>query len=681
MSKIVGHYFLVLDIETSSVEVSGSFMTWLSYGYLNLYDINGRRIESNFFRTWDKLKYLFHTYQSMFCKANICCFVHNLGYEFDFMVKNICRSEKILTNSKHDIISGKLKDFANIDFRCSYQLSGLSLRDLGNLVGLEKLESDYRTYYPEDEIEEEDKKYCCRDCDIVAKYISDVHIKKYNTVGSIPFTKTGVVRERVKYYYNEWVKEYGLPDWDLMPSVEGYKAMKEAFMGGSVFSSIYTTNIVIRNLKCFDIESSYPYVMLSELFPYTIEKVDNFSQDEYLKHKFWIAKISFSFIASKYNWQWIPSSKVQRMSVDSQFFNGKLVMSPNITLTVCSVDFETIKQTYDFDSFEFEEFYACDKYGEIPVPYQKALIEFSDRKYRLKKKKLELEKVVDEDDPEYREVLKEYDLAKADFDCIYGLLVQDIVQKDYYLDEDFIWQNKNNCYVQTKDKHIGRNYLFGVYVTAYARRNVIRGALENCPDTLSYVDTDSLKFFGDFEFKQTNPPLPDKYMKYESLRNLGRFVEEPGYAAFKVLGAKKYAYVGSDGNVRLTVAGLPKQKNKNSFYLNNINDFKPGVTFKGCKLGKKYVVGNIEFDLDDSNEQKTNVTDCSKAIEYCRRKGINTNGGVVLYVMDHTIEVTANDLDLIEQYNKTRDLWLEYLYEKYNQDFRGYFYDEVKKTK
>ena len=49
--------------------------------------------------------------------------------------------------------------------------------------------------------------------------------------------------------------------------------------------------------------------------------------------------------------------------------------------------------------------------------------------------------------------------------------------------------------------------------------------------------------------------------------------------------------------------------------------------------------------------------------------------------MDHTIEVTANDLDLIEQYNKTRDLWLEYLYEKYNQDFRGYFYDEVKKTK
>lgn len=671
--RLCSYYFLVLDIETSTQEVNGDFMVWLSYGYLNLYNVKGERIETNFFRDWGEYTFLLKNYGRKFYGYELLVYVHNLSYEFDFLIKNVSPPDKIMTNSTHNIISGTLQKFPQFRYMCTYQLSGLSLREIGKILNFPKLESDYHNYFPDDEIDETDKEYCCRDCDIVAKYIVETQLKEYSLLKNIPYTKTGRVRKRLKDHYKEYVKEHGYPDWDLMPDEQCYEAMKRAFSGGVVISSLYTTNVVIDNVRCFDITSSYPYAMLKEEFPYTIEKADTFTVTDIETTKFWIAKIRFYNITSKFTWQWLSISKMDYFDVNSEFFNGKLMCSPLIERTITSVDFEIIKMTYDFSDIEVLEFYPCKKYSKIPEPYEKTILEVAEKKHSLKEKREAMKNAgVSEEDEEYRDISKEYMLAKNDFNSIYGMLVQDLVQNEFYVDENFIWHKKDVKYKQSP-KHIGRNFLFGVFVTAYARRNVLRGAVINCPETLCYIDTDSLKFVGDFPFHQTNELLDEKYLSNPAVSDLGQFDEEDGYLQFKTLGAKKYAYVSEDGKVRLTVAGLPKQKDKGKYYLDRIEDFSPGVIFEKCKIGKKYVVGNTIFEYDYDTETMTNKKTINWAEVFCRDNNVLTGGGVVLTPVDYALDMTKNDKMHIEHYDKMRHMWIDYLSQKYKQDFRRYF--------
>lgn len=671
--RLCSYYFLVLDIETSTQEVDGDFMVWLSYGYLNLYNVKGERIETNFFRDWGEYTFLLKNYGRKFYGYEVLVYVHNLSYEFDFLIKNVSPPDKIMTNSTHNIISGTLQNFPQFRYMCTYQLSGLSLREIGKMLNFPKLESDYHNYFPEDEIDETDKEYCCRDCDIVAKYIVETQLKEYGLLKNIPYTKTGRVRKRLKDHYKEYVKEHGYPEWDLMPDAQCYEAMKRAFSGGVVISSLYTTNVVINNVRCFDITSSYPYAMLKEEFPYTIEKADTFTVEDLETTKFWIAKIRFYNITSKFTWQWLSISKMDYFDVNSEFFNGKLMCSPLIERTITSVDFEIIKMTYDFSDIEVLEFYPCKKYSKIPEPYEKTILEVAEKKHSLKEKREEMKKNgVSEEDEEYREISKEYMLAKNDFNSIYGMLVQDLVQNEFYVDENFIWHKKDVKYKQSP-KHIGRNFLFGVFVTAYARRNVLRGAVINCQETLCYIDTDSLKFVGDFPFHQTNELLDEKYLSNPAVSDLGQFDEEDTYLQFKTLGAKKYAYVSDDGKVRLTVAGLPKQKDKGKYYLDRIEDFSPGVIFEKCKMGKKYVVGNTIFEYDYDTETMTNKKTINWAEVFCHDHNVLTGGGVVLTPVDYALDMTKNDKMHIDHYGKMRPMWIDYLTQKYKQDFRRYF--------
>lgn len=671
--RLCSYYFLVLDIETSTQEVNDDFMVWLSYGYLNLYNVKGERIETNFFRDWGEYAFLLKNYGRKFYGYEVLVYVHNLSYEFDFLIKNVSPPDKIMTNSTHNIISGTLQKFPQFRYMCTYQLSGLSLREIGKILNFPKLESDYHNYFPEDEIDETDKEYCCRDCDIVAKYIVETQLKEYSLLKNIPYTKTGRVRKRLKEHYKEYVKEHGYPDWDLMPDEQCYEAMKRAFSGGVVISSLYTTNVVINNVRCFDITSSYPYAMLKEEFPYTIEKADTFTVADLETTKFWIAKIRFYNITSKFTWQWLSISKMDYFDVNSEFFNGKLMCSPLIERTITSVDYDIIKMTYDFSDIEVLEFYPCKKYSKIPEPYEKTILEVAEKKHSLKEKREEMKKNgVSEEDEEYREISKEYMLAKNDFNSIYGMLVQDLVQNEFYVDENFIWHKKDVKYKQSP-KHIGRNFLFGIFVTAYARRNVLRGAVINCPETLCYIDTDSIKFIGDFHFQQTNELLDEKYLCNPAVSDLGQFDDEGTYLQYKTLGAKKYAYVSDDGKVRLTVAGLPKQKGKGEYYIDKIEDFSPNTTFKKCKMGKKYVVGNTIFEYDYDTETMTNKKTINWAEVFCHEHNVLTGGGVVLTPVDYALDMTKNDKMHIEHYDKMRPMWIDYLTQKYKQDFVRYF--------
>ena len=660
--NVASYYFLTLDIETSTYteKENGKDIpkaVWLSYGYCNLYDYKGNRIRAGYYRTWEDCRQILLHYQRMFTGNILLCFVHNLGYEFDFILKNLSRPTKILSNSSHKVICAKFEAFKYIEFRCTLMLSMHTLRYIGEQLGFSKLTSEYRYILPSDEVTEEEKEYCCRDCDVTAKYVASL-VEEFGVLREIPYTKTGRVRKTFNKFYLE---DSGEKNWDLLPKEECYSAMLNAFAGGCVFSNPYFTGKVLNRVHSYDITSSYPFVMLTEQYPFTIEKIDKPTKSM-LKNSFWIAKLKFYDIYSKFPWNWLSISKMNDYDVTScQYFNGKLMGGNWIIRTITNVDYEMICKTYDFSKVEIIDFYDCKNYSSLPYPYIETIKIYAEKKSKLK----DLVKETAKDNPNYIKINAEYALAKNDFNSIYGMSVQKLMQEEFVIDELYQWHLKEKKY-KYSDKHMKRNFLYGIYITAYARKNLLQAILENCPNTFVYCDTDSIKFIGEDKFKDTNKILPKEFSEIKSLSKLGRFDKDAEYEKFLCYGAKKYAYV-EEGNIYLTVAGLPHYKagnmqiEYNGFVkdrLENIEDFRCGLCFKDCKNGHKYITTDYTFDINDNGNVINLEAKTNSVIDYLKKNKIDTKGGVVIYSVDYLLDMTETDKRIIKDYNRGYKRWL-----------------------
>lgn len=657
--------FCVLDIETSFEQINGKpSVSWLSFGRIKMYSVNGDTEENFTFREWHELLFFMQNLQRKYYQYEIVCYCHNLAFEFDFLMKNISKPEKILSNSTRSIISGKLEDI-NILFKCSYKLSGYSLAKIGEMVKLPKLEAEYINIYPDEEIPEEYLIYNERDCDIVAKYMIDIELPKWKTLSKIPLTKTGKVRKKFYEFYSQ-TEDKNTCEWDLMPPDNCYNAIMEAFQGAITISNPLFTNIELCNIDSYDITSSYPYTMLAEQFPYTIKKSSDFSLSQ-LNKPFWIAKIKFINIRSKFTWQWLSISKIQEYcKISSKFFNGKLICTDYMTRTVTNIDYQSICETYDFDDIELIEFYEMEKYDYLPTSYIETIKHFGKFKHDLKEQ-IKVMETEEHTEQEMQDVKRDYMLAKNDYNSIYGMAVQKLIQSEYYVDENFIWQEREIPYRCNPKKHMKRNFLFGVYILAYSRRNLLRAIIKNCPITFVYADTDSIKYMKTEPFIDTNLKLRKEFLEIPSLADLGEFDFELTYKEFKVLGAKKYCYTkqGSD-KVILTVAGLPK---KEEYPIYSIDDFKPGVNFENCKLAKAYINNQAIVYMDwESHEIIEYIEDMKLADKFMEEHNIESNGGVVLYPTSYLLNITKEDKFIISEYQKSLHQFL-----KNNEHLRRFF--------
>lgn len=643
--------FGVLDIETSTLERNSEpVAVWLSYGVLKLYRVDkSKPLKRYRFREWEELKQYFSELAEIFRNKKTLIYVHNLSYDIDYIFKNVSRPKTMLSNSSHGIISAVLEDYPEFEFRCSYKLSMMSLRKIGKMMGYNKLDSNYRFILPEDKITAKEWEYCERDCDVVAKYILKVILPEFHTLRNIPLTKTGRVRKSFAKFYSETETA---PDWDALPPEDCYQALQDAFAGGLVICNPMYTGRVITGVDSYDIKSSYPFAMLTEKYPYTIEREYN-PNLSMLNEKFWIAKIRFNRIKSRFTWGWLSAAKMNSIdSITAEQYNGKLICAGWIERTITNIDYELIKQTYIFESIDIIEFYHLYSYDYLPSPYIDTIKKFAITKHRLSK---EL-KGLDEESQEYLEKNIEYMLSKNDFNGIYGMAVQKLVQTEYFVDDFFQYKSIDPEYKYTK-KHIKRNFLYGVYITAYARRNLLRAILNNNPHLLLYTDTDSIKFVSNGQFHGTNKRMLKRFRRYPALRNLGIFEHDAHYDKFVYWGAKKYAYE-KHRNVYTTVAGLPKYKGTDLSFcraegdtpqaLTAIEQFHPPMIFKDCKLGSKYIYLDHSFDSDDGFDM-VNYKQNLGVQDYLEKHHIHTNGGVALYKVSYSLDITPVDRGIIEQ--------------------------------
>ena len=135
------------------------------------------------------------------CKCII--WVHNLSYEFHFL-SNFLEWKSVFARSPHKPMKAVPKKYPNIEFRCSYMLTRLSLDAWGEQLGVKKMKGDLdyeviRTPYTK--LTKKELTYCEQDLRVLIAGIRS-YIEKYatlNTEAIIIHVESKNVKDNLEY--------------------------------------------------------------------------------------------------------------------------------------------------------------------------------------------------------------------------------------------------------------------------------------------------------------------------------------------------------------------------------------------------------------------------------------------------------------------------------------------------
>ena len=530
----------------------------------------------------------------------IIIYVHNLSFDFSFFRKWFEWKNVFSIKSRTPIYALSVD---GLEFRCSYLLSGYNLDTLAkNLTtyNIKKLvgDLDYRLVrHSETPITEKEMGYCINDVKILIAYIGE-QIDANTYINNIPLTKTGYVRNYCRMYcfyengiYNKKSAQhykYSNMIKSLRLSPEEYMQMKRAFQGGFTHANPFFVNKVIDNVTSFDFTSSYPAVMVSEQFPMSsgehLEKLTKKEFNRSLKNYCCIFDIEIFDLEPKLFFDNYLSSSRCRELKEYQTNNGRIVRASHLKTTITEQDYFIIRKFYKWDESKTKiAGFRRYKKGYLPTEFVKAIL-------KLYADKTELKGVKGKEN--------EYANAKELLNSCYGMTVTDIVRDEItYIDN--MWPGEGirkdeekliPDYEKEITKYNNNNgrflfYAWGLYVTAYARRNLFTGIIEFGEDYI-YSDTDSIKVrnaekhmnyinkYNDLIIAQLYKAMLHHNLPFSMIepvtingdkKPLGVWDFDGHYKRFKTLGAKRYL-VEYSSDVRnkiknkysLTVAGLNK---------------------------------------------------------------------------------------------------------------------------
>lgn len=597
-------------------------------------------------------EYVLKKISNPFCTKFI--YVHNLAFETEFLFP-ILRKYTItnmIARKSRQPITYRIEEL-NVEFRCSYLLTNLGLeRSAEQYTSINKATGDLnynvsRSPLMFNEMSEKEKYYCYMDCACVYEIIR-TYRKKYGHIKSIPLTQTGEVRRELKAivpkYHFKMIQQ-------LTPTVCDYKKFREAFQGGITHANALWVNEYLENVTSQDIASSYPTAMCVEKFPMSKFKMIKKENIKLYPHKDFaiIYTLRFNKLTSKMYNHYIPFSKCRKCA-NEIVDNGRLVSADSFEITVTDVDFDLIKQCYDFKELEYIDIMVAKK-EYLP----KYLIMFILEKYGLKTK---LKNIDGKEDI--------YLKSKQIINSMYGACCTNIVKSNVLLDSVLGWVNMpiDDIFIaeklnEMKDYH-SQNlfyYAWGVYVTAYCRRNLFERLIDNnyeLDTEVVYYDTDSLKILNSnkhqhiFDGYNKNIKLKCLHVanhyqfdvklfapidKHGVKHPLGYYEFDGQYQEFITLGAKRYCY-RDDKGLHITVSGVGKQGVK---VLNNdIHNFNFHTFFDYDNAHKMISCYNDEqppFTFIDENGHKYN----------CKWES-----GVVLYPTTYQMSINSDFYEFLE---------------------------------
>lgn len=577
-------------------------------------------------RSWDELKMFLKRLDESVPERKIV-FVHNLAFEFQFL-KSQFHFEEVTARKSHKTMTALMRDY-NILFKCSYIMSNCALKYLPDLFNLpvEKMvgDLDYTLIrHSQTDLTDEEMKYCENDCLVVYYYILE-ELKTYEYVNKIPTTSTGKVRKELQALVRTDFKYRRLVHKAINTNPHVYNLLVQAFGGGYTHANWIYADEVLENVDSYDETSAYPYVLVSCRFPSSEFKPCNIKRKKDMsKHLCYLLVVRFYNIKCKYYNNFISASKCNYIK-GAKYDNGRIISADEIEITLTDIDFYFILDTYK-GSYEIVESWFCN-YAYLP----KQFIEFVLQKYV---NKTEFKGVAG------KEI--EYQKEKNKFNALYGMSVTNMIRDNVvYKDdvEEWFEEELTNDEIidklQIEKKKSFLSFAWGVWVTAYARDNLLRRVIE-LDDYVVYCDTDSCKLVDGYDksvFEKYNESVVEKikfvskqleipFEKYAPKDKkgvphlLGVFESETEgdskytYSKFITQGAKKYA-VEQDGKIKITIAGVPKSGAK---ALKSLDDFRDNLVFKYEDTNKNilmYVDAQDSFELTDYLGKKAIVNDKS----------------------------------------------------------------------
>ena len=611
------------DIETSLLDdIQQSFMYIWQWQFGEDYTVIGR--------TWDEYKDLQDRVRKSLPEGFwLVIYVHNLSYEFQWLKSLYPFSpEEVFAISSRKVL--KCDMFNCFEFRCSYRLTNMSLKQFTKKMGVKhtKLSGEDFDYsqirYPWTELTEEELEYCVNDVWGLVEAINALMARDGDTLQTIPLTSTGYVRRNAKKAMRQGIHHNFV--YSILPDFETYRALREAFRGGNTHANRYYAGDIVECVHSADRSSSYPAVLCNCEFPMT-EFIPILPKDlnlEYIsrclniRHKALLLRVRFENIRLRdkfWGCPYLSSDKCRNCDdVVDTFDNGRILKAHTIETTITDIDWKIIISEYQWDKIYFlQGWYAS--YKKLPQPLIDEIIKYYRDKTELKGVK-------------GQEIY--YDKSKALLNALYGMMAQDPVKHTPIFKQVGEWDNDEKPDEEILGKSNEKAFLayqWGCWCTAWARYALeegIRLVQETEGADFIYCDTDSVKYTGNVDWTGYNDMRISECLESGSYATdpsgvthyMGVFETEDnpetGYAywQFKTLGAKKYAYVEKEGQgVHCTIAGVNKAKGGSELDEHGgLSAFEEGFVF--VKAGGTQAVYNDappmdEVDIDGKTVQIT----------------------------------------------------------------------------
>lgn len=551
-----------------------------------------------FGRTWEEFTDFFELFRAEYPEYKYI-YIHNFSFEFQFL-RNIFEFDKVFARRKRKPLFAVFEK--NTEFRCSYFLTQLSLKNwaeqkrlpVRKLVG----ELNYNVLRtPLTPLSESELQYAENDI-LIMFYGLREYREKYKTIPKIPLTQTGEIRvELNKILKNE--KNFSKRQKTLMPeTLAEYKFLDGAFFGGDVHANYINANQLWHNVRGYDFSSSYPWVMISEKYPDS--KFTPVNLEENRKKYYHNPEYSYIIVfeaekikSNKFN-LFLSQSRCQFVDKKSLVkYNGRIISCDYICAEMTNLDFELFQDCYDFEDLKILDF-RVSKNRFLNDVFCKYVLELFGNKTKLKG--IESQYAL-------------YMVSKQYINSLYGMSVtRDFTDEIYFDGKDWgIIPTDSESFKKKFNSKQRQVYKFmmamqvGIFVTAYARRNLWRGIVLPNDENIIYFDTDSGKYLGNpQEFvsaynmhvlrnhakiaERLNCDINDLSPedKHGKKHYIGLLEDDGIYSDFKAIGAKKYAYKEND-KIKITIAGVPK---KNAEILGSVDELADGLEFPIETCGK-----------------------------------------------------------------------------------------------
>ena len=442
------------------------------------------------------------------------------------------------------------------ELKCSYKLFPKSIKEIGKLVGIEKLNethnyNEVKNYSSVEELTEEEIKYITNDVRIMValiKYLREKGIKSLTMSTSA---------------YKNWLKDkYKLCKYQMKKSTneEVVEIVRKSYRGGITKVNPKYAGMEFNDVISFDVNSLYPSVMYENPMPIGEGKIYKTIEEGRRDRRSLFIIVAFVPYAKVRTGQHAFIGNQSGFSYARKYSYDDVI--ENKMLYLWKDEFELFKIVYD------AQYTILKVVGWKSANY--VFKDYIDRWYKVKENaKNDVER----------------SLAKLMLNSLYGKfgMNDNRVSKEPVAIGDKIIYRINSSNTTYYYKEVAS------YITSKARCK-LASFMNRCYDNFLYCDTDSVYYIGH--------EIPEIFKDVVDPKKLGYWKYEGHYTRFKALKAKCYIKQLDNGTIERRVAGCPKE----CADLINFDNFDAGLKLENAKRCKKkvrggIVIGNTDFTI------------------------------------------------------------------------------------